>query len=101
MERIVLGVDALINGFTASGLDTHQAIIAHAGQDLDHLPVAIIAAAQLASDRGHGRWQNPIFERGTVAQRTRFAGQNRHIVPWIVDCLPTISPSCRMTIRSA
>jgi hypothetical protein len=49
-------VDALINGLTASSFDTHQAIIANAGQDLDHLPVAVIAAAQLASDRGHGGW---------------------------------------------
>ena len=93
-------MDALIHGFAAGGFDSLQPVIWHATQDLDHLPVAVIAAAQLTSDRGHGRRQNPIFERGTVAQRTRFAGQNRHIVPWIVDCLPTISPSCRMTIRS-
>ncbi len=49
-------MDALIHGFAAGGFDSLQPVIWHATQDLDHLPVAIIAALQLAPDRGHGRW---------------------------------------------
>lgn len=80
-------MDALIDGLTTGGFDGHQAIITNAAQDLDHLPVAIIAALQFASDRGHGRRQNPILERSAIAQGTGFTRQNRHIVPRIIDRL--------------
>jgi hypothetical protein len=80
-------VNALIEGFTAGGLDSLQAVVPHAAQDLDHLAVAIVAAAQFAPDRGHGLWQDPVPERGTIAQRAGFACQNRHIVPRIIDRL--------------
>ena len=81
------GMDALIEGFAAGGLDRLQPVIPHAGQDMDHLPVAIIAALQLAPDRGDGLWQHPAPERRTIAQRPRFARQNRHIVPGVIDGL--------------
>jgi len=80
-------MDALIKGFAAGGFNGHQAIIANAAQDLDHLPVAIIAALELAPDRGHRRRQDPILERGTITQCSGFACQNRHIVPGVVDSL--------------
>ena len=80
-------MDALLKGLAAGGLDGHQAIFADAVQDLDHLPVAVVAALQLASDRGHGRWQNPVLEWRPIAQSSRFACQNRHIVPGIIDGL--------------
>lgn len=81
------GVDALIKGFAAGGLDSLQPVVPHAGQDLDHLSVAIVGALELAPDRGHGLWQHPIPERRPIAQRARFARQNRHIVPRIVNRL--------------
>ena len=81
------GVDALIDGFTTGGLDSHQAVIANAGQNLNHLPVAIITVLQLAPDCGHGRWQDPVLERRTVAQSPGFARQNRHIVLGVIDGL--------------
>jgi hypothetical protein len=43
------GMDALIKGFGTGGLDSSQAIIGHAAQDLDHLAIAIIAALQFAA----------------------------------------------------
>ena len=82
-------MNTLIDGFTAGGFDVHQAIIANAAQDLDHLPVAIIAALELAPDRGHRRRQDPVLERGTIAQCSGFACQNRHIVPGVIDRLAT------------
>lgn len=48
------GMDAVIEHFTAGGLDSLKAVFRHAGQDLDHLPIAVIAALQLAADCGHG-----------------------------------------------
>ncbi len=80
-------MDALIHGFPTGGFDSLQPVIANTGQDLDHLPVTIIAALQLAPDRGHGGRQNPVLERGAIPQSTRFARQNRHIVPGIIDRL--------------
>ena len=103
-------MDALIEGLATGGLDGHQAIFANAVQDLNHLPIAVVAALQLAPDRGHGRWQDPVLEWRPIAQSPGFACQNRHIVPGVIDglvppkgpsCSPTIAPSCRMTIRSA
>ena len=79
------GVDALIKGFAAGGLHRDQPIVPDAGQDLNHLPIAIITALQPAPDRGHRRWKNPVLKRGTIAQSARFTRQNRHIVPGIID----------------
>ncbi len=83
-------MDALIDGLTTGGLDGYQAIITNAAQNLDHpfavrLPITVIAAPQFAPDCGHGRRQNPILERGTIAQGAGFAFQNRHLVPWFVE----------------
>ena len=80
-------MDALIHGLAAGGFDGLQSIIGHAAQDLNHLPVAVIAALQLAPDRGHGGRKHPVLERSPIAQRARFACQNRHIVPWIINRL--------------
>ena len=80
-------VDALIERFATGGLDGLQTIIGHAAQDLNHLSIAIVAALQLAPDRGHRRRQHPVLERGSVTQCPGFACQNRHIVPWIIDSL--------------
>ena len=81
------GMDAVIERFATSGLDGLKAILRHAGQDLDHLPIAVIAALQLAPDRGHGGGQGPVPEGRTVAQRPRFARQNRHIMPRVINGL--------------
>lgn len=43
-------MDALIHGLAAGGFDGLEPVIGHAAQDLDHLPVAVIAALQLAPD---------------------------------------------------
>jgi len=81
------GTDALIESLSADSFDRHQAIVANAAQNLNHLPIDIIAALQLAPDRGHRRWQHPVLERGTIAQSARFADKNRHIMPRIIGSL--------------
>jgi hypothetical protein len=82
-------MDALIHGLAASSFDSLQPVIGHAAQNLDHLPVTVIAALQLAPDRGHGGRKHPVPERSAIAQRARFACQNRHIVPRVIDRLAT------------
>lgn len=61
------GVDALIEGFSAGGLNGSQAIIGNAAEDLNHLAVTVVAALQLAADPGQGGWQHPVPERGAIA----------------------------------
>lgn len=61
------------------------AVTGQATEDLDHLPIAIIAALQFAADRALRGWQHPIPERGAIAQSDGFASQNRDIVPRIMD----------------
>lgn len=80
-------MDALIHGFAAGSFNGLQPVIGHAAQDLHHLPVAIIAALQLASDRSHGGRKHPVLERSPIAQRAGFACQNRHIMPRVIDRL--------------
>ncbi len=80
-------MDALIECLPAGSLDRLQAVVADAAEDLDHLPITIIAALQLAPDRRHRRGQHPVLERGAITQRTRFARKNRHIMPWVIGGL--------------
>lgn len=80
-------MDVLVEGFPAGSLDRLQAVVADAAEDLDHLPIPIIAALQLAPDRGHCRGQHPVLERGAIAQRAGVARKNRHIMPWVIGGL--------------
>ena len=59
----------------------------HGGQDLDHLPVAVIGAGQLASHLLQRARQRPVLERRAVAQRAGLPRQHRHVVPGIVGDL--------------
>ena len=68
-------------------LDRRQPVGDHRGQDVDHLPIAVIGAGKLAPDTLHRCWQNPILEGSAIAQGTGLAGEHRHIVPGIVDRL--------------
>jgi len=78
-------MDPLRKGFGASGLHGWNPVRQHGAEDLHHLPVPIRRPLQLAPDLLKGSGQDPVFERGAIAQRTGFAKQNRHIVPRIVD----------------
>ena len=43
-------MNAFAQGFGAGGLDRNQPVTQDRGQDLDHLPIAIIHHGELASD---------------------------------------------------
>jgi hypothetical protein len=80
-------MDALRHRLSAGGFHRGQSIGEHGGQDGDHLAIAIIGFGELASNPLERRRQHPILERSAVAQGPRLAGQDRNIVPGIVDCL--------------
>jgi len=53
------------------------------------LPVAVMHGLELSAHFLHGGRQNPVVERSAIPQGSRLAGQNRHIMPRIIDRLAT------------
>src|SRR5262249_15302825 len=66
------------------------------GQNLHHLPVAIVATRQPGADLLQGRRQRPIFEWRPVPERPRLARQHRHVVPGIICDLVAPEPPCML-----
>ena len=82
-------MDVLGERLGAGGFDRGQSVGEHRGEDLDHLPVAVVGAGELAPDAVQRRRQHPILERRAIAQRTWLARQNRHVMPGVVHGMPT------------
>lgn len=80
---------ALIKRLLASRFDCRKTVDTDTFQDRHHLSVPIMHAFKLPSNMLHGSWQNPIKEWCTVPQCSRFACQDRNIMPWIINCLAT------------
>ena len=87
VEDHVGGMDALGQGLCAGCLHRGQSVRQDAGQNGDHLAIAIIAPGQLAPHPLEGRRQDPLLEWRPIAQRAGFARQNRHVMPGIVNRL--------------
>ena len=87
VEDDVGGVDVLAQRFRAGRLHRRQPVAQHGGEDVDHLPIAILGAGELAADPVERGRQHPVLERRAVPQRPRLAGQHRHVVPGIEDRL--------------
>jgi hypothetical protein len=87
VEHDIGGMDAVTERFGTSGFHRRQTIGQHRVEDVDHLPVTVIGAGELASDPLDRGRQHPVLEGSTVAQGAGFARQHRHIVPGIVDGL--------------
>ena len=77
--------DALDQRLGTGALDRRQSVAEHHGEDLRHLPVAVVGACELAADAIDRLRQHPVLERRAVAQRTGLAGEDRHVVPGIAD----------------
>jgi hypothetical protein len=69
----------------AGGLDRRQPVGEHRGEDLDHLPVAVVRACELAPDPVQRRRRHPIFERRAVAERAGLPRQDRNVAQGVVD----------------
>jgi len=80
-------VDALPQSVRASCFDGGQSVTQHRGEDLDHLPVAVLNGRELAPDPVDRTGQDPVLKGRTVAQGARLASQYRDIVPGIIDGL--------------
>ena len=77
-------MNALGERLGAGGLDRRQAVGEHRGEDLDHLPVAVVGPGELAPSTLQRRRQHPILEWRAVAERPGLARQDRHVMPWVV-----------------
>ena len=85
----------------AGGFDRRQSIGQHGGQDGDHLAIAVIGPGELAPHPLQRRRQHPVLERRAVAQRAGLAGQNRHVMPGIVDRLAASEAAAHVRRRCA
>ena len=89
VEDDISGVDALGDRLGAGRLDRRQPVGEHRGEDVDHLPIAVIGAGELAPDALHRGRQHPVLEGRAVAQGAGLAGEHRHVMPGVVDRLAT------------
>ena len=80
-------VDALGHRLGTGGLDRRQPVGEHGGENGDHLAIAVIGTGEFASHPLQRGRQHPVLERRAVAQCPGLAGQDRHVVPWIIDRL--------------
>jgi len=71
VEDDIGGMDAVGDRFGAGGFDCRQPIGEHRGENVDHLPIAVVDAGEFAPDTLYGGWQHPVFERCAIAQGLR------------------------------
>ena len=79
----------MVERFLAGRLDDGKAVDADAFKDRYHLPVAVMHGLELSAHLFHGGRQNPVVERSAIPQGSRLAGQNRHVMPRVIDRLAT------------
>jgi hypothetical protein len=85
VEDDIGGVDAVGDRLGAGGLDRGQSVREDRGEDVDHLPIAVVGAGEPAPHAFHRSRQHPILEGGAVAQGAGLAGEHRHVMPGVVD----------------
>ena len=68
VENDIGGMNAVSDRFRTSRLDRRQPVGEHRGEDVDHLPIAIVGVGELAPHALHRRRQHPVFEGRTVTQ---------------------------------
>ena len=80
-------VDAFGHCLGTGGFDRRQAIRQHGGENGDHLTITVIGSGEFASNPLQRGRQYPVLERCAVAQSAGFTGQDRDVMPRIVDRL--------------
>jgi hypothetical protein len=73
VEHDIGGMDAVTERFGTGGFDRRQTIGQHGVEDVDHLPIAIVGAGELAPDPLDRCRQHPVLEGGSIAQGAGFA----------------------------
>ena len=100
VEHDISGMDTVSDRLGTGRFDSRQTIGQHRVEDIDHLPIAIVGAGELASDPLDRGRQHPVLEGRTVAQGAGFASQHWHIVPGIIGRLAA-SKGSRMLSNNA
>src|ERR1700730_5169635 len=75
------------NWLGAGCFDGWQTVGQNRVEDVDHLPIAIVGAGELAPYAFYRSRQHPVLEWSAVAQGAGFASQHRHVMPGIIDRL--------------
>ena len=81
VARVELGAERLGTG----RLDCTEPIGQYRAEDINHLPMAVIDRSQFATNALDCSRQQPVLKGCAVAQRSRLARQDRHIMPGIVN----------------
>jgi len=71
----------------AGRFDGRQPVGEHRREDVDHLPIAVLGAGELAPHPLHRGRQNPAVEGGPVAQGAGLSGEYRDVMPGVVNRL--------------
>src|ERR1700730_14981051 len=87
VEHDIGGMNAVSDRLGASRLDGEQTVSQNRVENVDHLPIAIVGAGELAPYTLDRCGEYPVLEGSTVAQGTGFASQHRHVMPGIVGGL--------------
>ena len=82
-----LGASPIVQSFGAGRLYRRKPVRQHDAEDLDHLPVAVGHGAQLAAHPLERGGQHPVLEWRAVAQGAGLPGQDRNVMPWVIDGL--------------
>src|SRR5271169_6766879 len=87
VENDIGGMDAVGDRLGTGRLDGRQTVGENRVEDVDHLPIAVVGAGELASYTFYRSRQHPVLEGSAVAQGTGFASQHGHVMPGIVGGL--------------
>ncbi len=87
VEHDIGGMDAVTERFGTGGFHSRESIDEYRVEDVDHLPIAVLGAGQLAPHTLYRGRQNPVLEGRAIARGAGFARQHRHIMPGIVNRL--------------
>src|ERR1700685_2936990 len=87
VENDIGGMGTVGDRLGTGRLDGRQTVGQNRVEDVDHLPIAIVGAGELAPYTFDCRRQYPVLEGSAVAPGARFASQHRHVMPGIVGRL--------------
>ena len=89
VEDNVGRMNAVGDRLGACDFDRGQSVDEHRGKNVDHLPIAVMGASELAPHTFHRGRQHPIFEGSAVAQGAGLAGEYGHVMPGVEHRLAT------------
>jgi hypothetical protein len=86
VENDIGGMDAVSDRLGAGRLDSREPVGQNGVEDVDHLPIAVVGAGELAPDPLDRGRKHPVLEGITVTHRLR-RSKCRVSVTWRAPCL--------------